>query len=112
MKILGLSPKSGSWLSTLSTPITLIEMMVSGMPDISMFQFDILEVVQYRAKNSLVEERDGSGLVDRKQWLVQHPDEQAKLLRVGRKHVEVEFNVAARQEPCKDLRTGHPLVIL
>lgn len=75
---------------------------MSGMPDISMFQFDIPEVVQYRVKNSFVEERDGSGLVDRMQGLVQHPDEQDKLLRVGRKHVQVEFNVAARQEPCKD----------
>ena len=69
-------------------------MLVSGMPDISMFQFDIPEVVQYRV--NFVEERDGSGLVDRMQGLVQHPDEQDKLLRVGRKHVQVDFECCSK----------------
>ena len=74
-------------------PVTLIEMIATGMPVISTLHCDIPEVVRYGVENWLVEENDIPGLVDRLRWLVQYPDEWNQLLVEGRKHVESEFDV-------------------
>ena len=75
-------------------PVTLIEMMATGMPVISTLHCDIPEVVQYGVKDWLVEERDVPGLVDRLRWLVQHADKWPPLLAAGRRHVELEYDAA------------------
>jgi colanic acid/amylovoran biosynthesis glycosyltransferase len=77
-------------------PISLIEMIATGMPVISTLHCDIPEVVQYGVKDWLVEERDITGLVNKLQWLVKHVDEWEKLLITGRSHVEAEYD--ARQQ--------------
>lgn len=73
-------------------PITLIEMVASGMPVVSTLHCDIPEVVEYGMSDWLVEERNIAGLVERLLWLVQHSGEWDNFLSVGRKHVEKEFN--------------------
>jgi colanic acid/amylovoran biosynthesis glycosyltransferase len=73
-------------------PITLIEMMATGMPVVSTKHCDIPEVVQYGIEDWLVDERDVPGLVKKIQWLVENSDEWDQLLAKGRKHVEVGFN--------------------
>jgi colanic acid/amylovoran biosynthesis glycosyltransferase len=56
-------------------PVTLIEMMATGMPVVSTNHCDIPEVVQYGIENWLVDERDVSGLVKRLRWLLENPNE-------------------------------------
>ncbi|MCC6300735.1 MAG: glycosyltransferase [Anaerolineales bacterium] len=73
-------------------PVTLIEMMASGIPVISTAHCDIPEVVQYGIDNWLVEERNVSGLVAKLRWLIENPDRWDAMLRIGRNHVEKEFN--------------------
>jgi len=73
-------------------PVSLIEMMATGMPIVGTSHCDIPEVVQYEDKNWLVEERDVMGLVEKLQWLIDHPDRWESMLMTGRRHVELEFN--------------------
>lgn len=73
-------------------PVSLIEVMATGMPVVSTLHCDIPEVVQYGVENWLVEERDVTGLVNKMRWLVKHPDEWDKLLSAGRRHVEVNYD--------------------
>jgi len=77
-------------------PVTLIEMIATGMPVISTKHCDIPEVVQNGIDNWLVAERDAAGLADKLLWLVGHAGHWAEMLASGRSHVEREFN-AARQ---------------
>lgn len=74
-------------------PVSIIEMIATGMPVVSTLHCDIPEVVQYGMKDWLVKERDVAGLVNRLKWLVDHPEGWKKFLTVGRKHIELEFNV-------------------
>ena len=73
-------------------PVTIIEMMASGMPVVSTNHCDIPEVVHYGVNNWLVDERDVIGLVERMQWLIENSSEWNKILDVGRKHIETEFD--------------------
>ena len=73
-------------------PVSLIEMMATGMPVVSTSHCDIPEVVQYGFDDWLVAERNVDGLVKRLRWLINHPNEWNDLLINGRKHVELEFS--------------------
>jgi colanic acid/amylovoran biosynthesis glycosyltransferase len=79
-------------------PVTLIEMMATGMPVISTSHCDIPEVVQYGIDDWLVEERDVSSLVKKIQWLIDHSTEWDNMVEKGRKHVELEFNAVHQGE--------------
>jgi colanic acid/amylovoran biosynthesis glycosyltransferase len=73
-------------------PVTLIEMMATGMPVISTSHCDIPEVVQYGIEDWLVDERDTDGLVRRLLWLFERPTEWSNLLSRGRAHIEKNYN--------------------
>lgn len=79
-------------------PVTLTEMMASGMPVVSTTHCDIPEVVQYGIPQWLVEERDVDGLAERLQWLLQHAEDWGALLRRGRTHVEDGYDVRVQGE--------------
>jgi colanic acid/amylovoran biosynthesis glycosyltransferase len=73
-------------------PVSIIELMATGMPVISTTHCDIPEVVKYGKEDWLVEEREVDGLVDRMVWLVNNTDEWGKMLAFGRAHVENEYS--------------------
>lgn len=73
-------------------PVSIIEMMASGMPVVSTIHCDIPEVVQYGQNDWLVAERDANGLADRLLWLIKNPEAWGPMLRQGRAHIEAEFN--------------------
>jgi len=75
-------------------PVTLIEMMATGMPVVSTSHADIPEVVQYGLPDWLVSERDVEGLTSRLEWLIDEPDSWESILIAGRVHVEREYNAA------------------
>ena len=73
-------------------PISLIEMMATGMIVVSTTHCDIPEEVNYGVKDWLVAERDVDGLVGKLAWLLEHPGEWVKMLDIGRKHIETEYD--------------------
>jgi colanic acid/amylovoran biosynthesis glycosyltransferase len=73
-------------------PVTLIEMMATGIPVVSTRHCDIPEVVQYGDDSWLVAELDVDGLVDRLKWLATHRDHWSSRLAAGRRHIEVEYD--------------------
>jgi len=77
-------------------PVTLIEMIATGMPVISTIHCDIPEVVQYGMDDWLVNERDVTGLISKLEWLIDNKGNWNKFLTAGRGHVVEEFN-AVRQ---------------
>ncbi len=79
-------------------PITIIEMMATGMPVVSTSHCDIPEVVKYGIDDWLVGERDIEGLSKRLQWLIDHHAEWEKFLKLGRHHIETEFSAVRQGE--------------
>lgn len=73
-------------------PVSIIEMMATGMPIVSTSHCDIPGVVQYGIDDWLAKERDVDGLVDRFQWLIKNVDKWGDFLDTGRRHIETEFN--------------------
>jgi len=86
-------------------PVTLIEMSAYGMPIISTFHCDIPEVVVDGKSGFLVPEKDTNGLAERLEHLINHTELWESMGRVGRKHIEEEFNIvkqAAKLEALYD----------
>ena len=73
-------------------PVSLIDMIATGMPIISTTHCDIPEVARYGIEGWLANERDVSGLVNRLMWLTDHSNGWLDLVRAGRRHVALEFN--------------------
>lgn len=73
-------------------PVTLIDLMASGMPIVSTTHCDIPEIVQHGRTGLLAGERNVDELVTHLHWLIDHPEEWEGLARQGRAHVEINFN--------------------
>jgi colanic acid/amylovoran biosynthesis glycosyltransferase len=73
-------------------PITIIELLASGMPIVSTTNCDIPEVISSGESGLLAEERDVEGLVRHLRWLAANPGEWFDMVQRGRKHVEKEFD--------------------
>jgi colanic acid/amylovoran biosynthesis glycosyltransferase len=84
-------------------PVTLVEMMATGMPVVSTMHCDIPEVVKYGADDWLVAERDVEGLVDRLRWLVENRHHWDDRLAVGRKHIEKEYDATLQGKKLENL---------
>ena len=79
-------------------PVSIIEMMASGMPVISTFHCDIPEIIHHGVSGFLAAERDVEGLVTHIEWLMEHPDDWENMLDAGRKHVEAEYHARKQGE--------------
>lgn len=85
-------------------PVTLIEMMATGMPIVSTQHCDIPEVVNYNNKdNLLAKERDSLDVANKIRWLLDNPQSWKELCDVGRKHVEVNYNAVTQGVRLGDL---------
>jgi colanic acid/amylovoran biosynthesis glycosyltransferase len=73
-------------------PVVIIEMMATGMHIVSTSHCDIPEIVSAEQSRFLAAERDVAGLINRLQWLINHPEQWRSILEAGRHHVETEFN--------------------
>lgn len=73
-------------------PVSIIEMVATGMPIVSTTHCDIPNVIKDGLTGLLAEERDVDGLVKHLLWLVKNPDKWQEMLVAGRKHIEVEFD--------------------
>jgi colanic acid/amylovoran biosynthesis glycosyltransferase len=74
-------------------PVTIIEMIATGMPVISTIHCDIPEVINYGRERMLSPERNAARLTDCIQWWLQHTDSWTILLSHARKHVENKYDV-------------------
>jgi colanic acid/amylovoran biosynthesis glycosyltransferase len=73
-------------------PVSLIEMMATGMPVVASRHCDIPNIVIDGQTGLLANERDVDGLVRCLTWLTAHPDEWTKLTLAGRQRIESEFD--------------------
>jgi colanic acid/amylovoran biosynthesis glycosyltransferase len=73
-------------------PITILEMLATGMPVVSTTHCDIPEVIRHGQDGLLADERDVDGLVAHLRWLVAHPDRWKDIATSARARVEKEFN--------------------
>lgn len=79
-------------------PITLIDLMASGMPIISTTHCDIPQIVEHGRTGLLASERNVDELVTHLEWLVEHPQKWEELTVQGRWHVETKFNVRTQAQ--------------
>lgn len=79
-------------------PVTIIEMAASGMMIVSTTHCDIPGVVLDGETGLLAAERDSDGLVERLEWLVNHPDRWRAMQDAGRAHIEAEFDARRQGE--------------
>jgi len=87
-------------------PVTLIEMMASGMPVVSTRHCDIPELVQHGETGLLSDERDVQSLVSNIRWLIQNHDVWLKILEKARRHVETEFNARLQGKKLSQIYHG------
>lgn len=79
-------------------PVSLIEMVATGIPVVSSFHCDIPEVVLHGQTGWLAPERDVDGLVAAiRQWLA-NPDRWDSMVRAGREHVERNYASTTQAE--------------
>ena len=74
-------------------PVTIIEMMATGMPVTSTTHCDIPEVVNYGRGGMLSPERDTGSLAGCIKWWLQHTELWGNLLIHARKYLEKEYDV-------------------
>lgn len=73
-------------------PVTIIEMMATGMPVVSTVHCDIPEVIQHGVSGLLANERDVDGLERYLSWLIDNPDNWSILEYNARKHIEQQYD--------------------
>ena len=73
-------------------PVSIIEMQATGLPIVSTLHCDIPEVVRNGESGFLVPEKNVDALVNRLEWLVQHPEAWGVIGEKGRQHVQREYN--------------------
>ena len=84
-------------------PVSIIEMMATGMPVVSSRHCDIPEIVHHMETGLLAEERDVNGLERQLHWLLENHTRWAALAEAGRKHVEKHYNAKLQGEKLAEL---------
>ncbi|CAN5195633.1 glycosyltransferase [soil metagenome] len=84
-------------------PVTVIEMMATGMPIVSTTHCDIPSIVIPGRTGLLSDERDVDGLVQNILWLVENPEAWEPLVREGRRHIEREYDVARQADRLSEI---------
>lgn len=84
-------------------PVVLMEAMALGMPIVSTLHSGIPELVEDGKSGFLVSERDVDALVSKLGYLLEHPDDWAKMGAVGRRIVEAKYNIPALNDRLVEL---------
>lgn len=79
-------------------PVSLIEMVASGMPIVSTLHCDIPEIVPHGQVGLLAEEHDVECLERHLRWYAENPQSWAGMLEAGREHVEREYGLKSQTE--------------
>lgn len=87
------------------TPTVLIEASSSGLPVVSTYHSGIPEVVLDGRTGCLVPERDADALADRLRFLIAHPEVRSTMGRVGRRHIEQQFDIRALNRQLEGIYT-------
>jgi colanic acid/amylovoran biosynthesis glycosyltransferase len=87
-------------------PVSIVDMLASGMVVVSTKHCDIPEVVQNGVSGLLANERDVDGLVRHLRWLIDHPEEWPRMLEAGRKHIEKEYNAKVQGQRLASIYRG------
>ena len=77
-------------------PVTILEMMATGMPVISTTHCDIPQIITHGETGLLAEERDVEGLVTNLQWLLDNYEQWALMTGKGRQHIETNFDASTQ----------------
>ena len=75
-------------------PVTILEMLASGMLFVGTNHCDIPNVVPKELRDLLANERDEAGLVDAIRWLVANYEDWDRLINAGKKHVLDHFDTS------------------
>lgn len=89
-------------------PVSIIEMLASGMPVIATRHCDIPEVMGEALGDMLAPERDVSALADCIRTLLAEPGRWEQIARLGRDHVESQYD---RQIQGERLRTQYEILL-
>lgn len=73
-------------------PVTIIEMLASGMPIVSTFHCDIPGIIQHGVNGLLAKEHQPEELAEHLKWLIEHPLAWEGMATAGRTHLEKEYN--------------------
>ena len=84
-------------------PVTIIEMLASGMPVVSTQHCDIPEIIGHKNSGLLAEERNVEELTEHLKWLIENPSQWSEMTRKGREHVEKNFNVHVQANKLKNI---------
>lgn len=84
-------------------PVTIIEMLASGMPVISTDHCDIPGVVTDGVSGFLAPERDADSLADHLAWIIEHQDKWEEMAQAGRSHIEKNFNAKIQGEKLMEI---------
>ena len=79
-------------------PVSIIELLASGMPVVSTNHCDIPQIIKHKITGLLAEERDIEGLMNNLQWLIDNSKSWLHLVEAGRRHVEEEYNAKIQGE--------------
>ena len=79
-------------------PVSIIEMIATGMIVVSTSHCDIPEVVRYPDESWLVDERDINALTLRFEWLINNSSKWIDLQVLGREHIDKEYNEVLQGE--------------
>jgi colanic acid/amylovoran biosynthesis glycosyltransferase len=88
-------------------PIAIIEAQASGLPVISSYHADIPEVVVDGKSAMLAQEKDVETLAKHLGYLVKNPDVWRVMGRIGRKHVEQNYDVFTQVSRLEKIYDGH-----
>ncbi len=73
-------------------PVTIIEMVASGMTVVSTNHCDIPDIVRHGETGLLSNERDVDGIVQNVLWLIDHPRCWSRMMECGRRRIEHDYN--------------------
>jgi colanic acid/amylovoran biosynthesis glycosyltransferase len=82
-------------------PISIIEMMATGIPIVSTNHCDIPQIVIHGTTGLLANEHDIDGLVRNITWLVDNPKQWEAISMAGRDHIEENFDVRIQTKALK-----------
>jgi colanic acid/amylovoran biosynthesis glycosyltransferase len=74
-------------------PVVLMEALATGLPVIASRHSAIPELIQDKKTGFLVPERDVDALIERTEYLIEHPEMWEEIGRTGRKYVEENYDI-------------------